>query len=158
MNSHRNLLKWNIADLAKAMKISEEDVKLYFKDGRRASFIIERLLNHEVFHGRLPPNEGTDYDIIDNEGNKWEVKSLTKDGIYFCPSYMVGSGRSFDEKGFLRKLNDIKGYVVADITKFPNIPFWIVPKNKVLSWWKKKLLGYNTKISRQKALKLLNKI
>jgi len=158
MTKHQNLLKWNVSDLAKAMKMSEEDVKLYFKDGRRASFIMERLIAYKVFHGSLSSNEGTDYDIIDNEGGKWEVRSLTKDGVYFCPSYMVGSGRDFDEVGFLTKLNNIKGYVIADITKFPNIPFWIIPKNKVMSCWKKKLLSYTTKISRQKALKLLNEI
>jgi len=96
-----------------------------------------------VFHQM---KELTDYDIIDSEGDKWEVRSLTKDGVYFCPSYMVGSGRDFDEVGFLTKLNNIKGYVIADITKFPNIPFWIIPKSKVMSWWKRSYSALQQKL------------
>ncbi len=36
---------------------------------------------------------------------------------------MVGSGRSFDEDGFLDKLSEIDGYIIADIESFPKIPF-----------------------------------
>jgi len=53
----QNLLKWSISDLAKAMKISEQDVKMYFTDGRKVSFIIERRLAYGIVHGKLAPNE-----------------------------------------------------------------------------------------------------
>ena len=42
------------------------------------------------------------YDLIDAKGGKWEVRSISKGGIYFSPSYMVGSGRSFNKKDFLK--------------------------------------------------------
>ena len=150
-------LGWSISELAKAMKISESDVKLYFTDGRRVSFIIERRLAYEIIHGKLAANEGAGYDLIDSSGDKWEVRSISRDGIYFCPSYMVGSGRQFNEEGFLKKLAEIKGYIVADITQFPKIPFWIIPKEDVTDWWEKGLLGSTTKISKNKALSLIKK-
>jgi len=78
--------------------------------------------------------------------------------IYFCPSYMVGSGRSFDEPGFLAKMQDIKGYIVSDVESFPDVPFWIVPVGVVRRWWQTKQLGTGTKISREKALKLLSEL
>jgi len=93
--------------------------------------------------------------FTDGRRGKWEVRSITKDGIYFCPSYMVGSGRSFDEKGFLAKLRDIEGYIISDVESFPNIPFWIIPAAQVLKWWKSEILGTTTKISREKALELV---
>ena len=68
-------LEWSISELAKAMKISESDVKLYFTDGRRVSFIIERRLAYEIIHGKLAANEGAGYDLIDSSGDKWEVRS-----------------------------------------------------------------------------------
>lgn len=50
---------------------------------------------------------------------KWEVRSISRNGIYFCPSYMVGSGRKFNEAGFLVKIAEISGYIVSDIERFP---------------------------------------
>ncbi len=148
-------LSWNIEEIAKALKIKPEDVREYFTDGRRVSFILERRIAREVLNGKLAPTEGAGYDIIDSHGNKWEVRSITKGGIYFCPSYMVGSGRHFGESGFLRKLIEIKGYIIADVESFPNVPFWIIPSEQVLEWWREGKLGTTTKISRKKALQIL---
>lgn len=61
----------------------------------------------EVLGGCLAKSEGDGYDVLDRAGRKWEVRSVSKGGMYFCPSYMVGSGRRFNCDGFLRKLNDI---------------------------------------------------
>ena len=36
------VFKWNITEISKALKIKEADVRLYFTDGRRVSFILER--------------------------------------------------------------------------------------------------------------------
>jgi len=151
-----NTLQWNVTDVARALKISEKDVREYFTDGRRVSFIIERRIAKEVLKGDLPQSEGAHFDILDEQGNKWEVRCISKGGIYFCPSKMVGSGRSFEESGFSEKLSEIEGYVIADITSFPNIPFWFVKAQQVLGWWKSGLLGKTTKISRTRALSLIS--
>lgn len=158
MSLQSGLLNWNEAEIAKALKITPDDVKAYFTDGRRISFILERRLAREVFKGKLAPSEGAGFDLIDSTGGKWEVRSITRGGIYFCPSYMVGSGRSFDEAGFKNKLKSIEGYVVSDIESFPHVPFWILPYTIVEGWWKKGLLGPSTKISRKKALQLINNL
>lgn len=148
-------LSWSLPELARALHIGEADVREYFTDGRRVSFLLERRLAHEVIKGRLAPSEGTGYDLVDPQGRKWEVRSISKGGIYFCPSYMVGSGRSFDESGFLTKLHEVAGYIISDIESFPDVPFWILPKETVEAWWRAGQLGTATKISRDKALALL---
>ena len=154
MDPH-GLLTWDIADLARSMRLPEADVRLYFTDGRRVSFILERRIASEVVHGRLAASEGAGYDLICSAGHCWEVRSVTRGGIYFCPSYMVGSGRSFDEPGFLAKLRDIEGYIVSDVESFPRIPYWLVPKTAVESWWRAGMLGTTSKISRDGVLRLL---
>ena len=156
-NAHGSL-SWNLAEIAKALKISPEAVHEYFTDGRRVSFILERRIATEVLNATLAHSEGAGYDLIDSSGAKWEVRSISAGGIYFCPSYMVGSGRSFDEPGFLAKLKEIKGYILSDITAFPDVPFWIVESETVMAWWREHSLGTTTKISRQNALKLLQAI
>lgn len=152
------LLTWDLNEISKALKITTEDVKLYFTDGRRVSFILERRICYEVVKGKLAPSEGAGFDLIDPKGNKWEVRSITRGGIYFCPSYMVGSGRRFEENGFVNKLNEIEGYIVSDVESFPNVPFWIINKKVVYKWWIDGKLGNSTKISREKALNLIDQI
>lgn len=141
--------------MSRVLKVGVDDVRAYFTDGRRVSFLLERRIAYEVVKGRLASSEGAGFDLIDSAGRKWEVRSITSGGIYFCPSYMVGSGRQFDEPGFLRKLDEIEGYIVSDVEQFPNIPFWIVQKATVLGWYNNDELGAGTKISRARALALL---
>ena len=152
------ILTWNIEEITQALKINAGDVREYFTDGRRVSFLLERRLAREVLNGTLAPSEGAGFDLLDSQGGKWEVRSISKGGIYFCPSYMVGSGRSFNEDGFLRKLDEIEGYIISDIESFPNIPYWTVPMQQVRIWWEAGQLGNTTKVSRQKALDLLGRM
>lgn len=152
------LLTWNVDEISSALKIGADDVREYFTDGRRVSFLLERRLAYEVVKGKLAQSEGAGFDLLDSEGRKWEVRSITKRGIYFCPSKMVGSGRSFKEPGFLAKLKEIEGYIVSDVESFPNVPFWILPKTTVENWYRGGKLGAGTKISRAVALKLLESI
>jgi hypothetical protein len=152
------VLTWDLNQIASALKITPEDTRDYFTDGRRVSFILERRLAKEVLSGSLAPSEGAGYDVLDKRGDKWEVRSITRGGIYFCPSYMVGSGRSFQEKGFLDKLDEVKGYIVSDIELFPSIPFWQISTNLVRSWYKSGQLGAGTKISRVKILSMLGEL
>jgi hypothetical protein len=150
-------LSWNINGIAVSLNITVEEVREYFTDGRRVSFVLERRLARDLL-GQLAPSEGAGYDILDSNGGKWEVRSIAKGGIYFCPSYMVGSGRSFEESGFLAKLDEIEGYIISDITKFPEIPYWLVSSAQVRSWWRQGVLGMNCKISRRKALELVGSL
>jgi hypothetical protein len=43
------------------------------------------------------------------------VRSITARGLYFTPSNMVGKGRSFELKGFLKKLREIEGYTITSL-------------------------------------------
>jgi hypothetical protein len=114
------ILEWDLNQLADAMHLSPDDVLAYFRDGRRISFIIERRIRDAFPSWTLAPSEGSGFDLIDDQGRNWEARSVSS-GIYFCPSYMVGSGRKFEEQGFIRKLDHIAGYVCSDIMKFPQV-------------------------------------
>ncbi len=148
-------LTWDLDAIAAALKIQPADVREYFTDGRRVSFILERRIAREVLKGKVAESEGADYDLTDASGDKWEVRSITRGGVYFCPSYMVGSGRSFAAAGFLAKLDEIKGYILADVEMFPNVSFYVVSAREVRAWWETRRLGSTTKVSRAKALALL---
>jgi hypothetical protein len=147
-------ITWNIDGLAAALLVDVQSVREYFTDGRRIAFLIERRIALEEGL-KLAPSEGAAFDVVDGNGGRWEVRNITRGGIYFCPSYMVGSGRCFDTPGFLRKLQGISGYIVTDIEAFPAVPYWKLPTPLVEKWWWQGRLGTGTKISREKALKLI---
>ncbi len=145
-------------EIANSLRLTPGDTIDYFTDGRRVSFVLERRLAFEVLGGTLAPNEGAGFDLLDKEGKKWEVRSITRGGIYFCPSYMVGSGRKFDKEGFLTKLRDIEGYIVSDIVLFPDIPYWKIQAETVYHWYENNKLGVGTKTSRVKMLAMLKQL
>ena len=149
------VLGWDLPTLQKSMGLSAGEVREYFTDGRRISFLLERRLAREVLQGRLAPSEADPYDVIDARGGRWEVRSLTDRGVYFCPSHMVGSSRHFDAAGFLAKLDGIDGYLVSDIEQFPAVPYWVVQSSTVRRWWADGKLGKRSKISYAEARRLL---
>ncbi len=152
----RFVLEWDVDALASALKISNEDVIEYFTDGRRVSFIVERRLRDEL-KWELASSEGAGYDLISPQGQKWEVRSISKRGVYFNPSNQVGSGRSFDEDKFMEKLNEIEGFILADIVNFPEINVYFISSLDVIRWYKKGELGIRAKISRKKFYAILEK-
>ena len=147
-------LNWDVQKLSEAMHLSKDDVVDYFRDGRRISFILERRICKEVLGGRMPKSEGSAFDIFDKEGNKWEVRCVTDQGTYFCPSSMIGAGRHFDEEGFLNKLKEIKGYILADITKFPLVEYWSVTSYEIIDLYVNKRIHHTTKVGRQRVIDL----
>lgn len=158
MANNDGVLKWDLKQISSSLHLSEKDTREYFTDGRRVSFVLERRLAFEVMRGHLAPSEGAGYDLIDHNNKKWEVRSISKGGIYFCPSKMVGSGRAFEENGFLEKLNNIEGYIVSDIEGFPSIPYWKISSSIVKNWYFSNKLGSGTKTSRANILSLITAI
>lgn len=151
-------LNWSVEELAAALRVKPKDVQEYFTDGRRVSFIIERRIVWDHPGWRLAPSEGAGYDLIDPQGDPWEVRSITRGGVYFNPSAQVGSGRRFDEMGFQAKLAGIKGFILADIESFPSVPVYVVPVANVLRWHGRQLLGANAKVSRARFLSMISDI
>lgn len=141
-------MSWDEEALAHAFRVTPADVREYLTDGRRVSFIIERRLKWENAGWQLAPSEGAGYDMIDPKGRMWEVRSITRGGVYFNPSAQVGSGRAFNEEGFQAKLAGIAGYILSDITTFPEVTCYVVPVANVLRWHAGGNLGANAKVSR----------
>lgn len=148
-------LTWNEDELAKAFKVSAEDVREYLTDGRRVSFIIERRLKWENAGWELAPSEGAGYDLLDPDGGMWEVRSITRQGVYFNPSNQVGSGRKFNEDGFQQKMSGIKGFILSDIVGFPLVDVYVLPVANVIRWHQAGALGANAKVSRDKFVNVL---
>lgn len=158
MADPNGFLIFDEALLAKGFELPPEDVRAYFTDGRRVSFILERRLARQVLKGKLAPNEGEAFDVEDSRGRKWEVRSITRRGTYFTPSEMVGKGRTFRRDDFLNKLNNIHGYIVSDIDLFPKIPFWLILSDSIRQLYLDGKIGKNAKVQQKKARVILKEL
>jgi hypothetical protein len=125
--------RWDIAKLAEAMLLSPAEARAFFVDGRRGGFLLEGAVRDRI-GGRLAPGMGAPYDVIGGEGDLWEVRALTAGGVRFNPSNQRGSMRSYSEGAFLAKLAGIKGFYVADLTRFPDVPFYLLLSPTVRDW------------------------
>lgn len=143
-------IEFDCHQLAQAFGVADADVHEFMTDGRRASFIIERRLKWAHEGWELAPTEGAGYDLRSPDGGHWEVRSITRGGVYFNPSAQVGSGRTFHEAGFLAKCSQIAGYILSDITAFPSVPVYVVPVENVTRWYSSGRLGTTAKVSRAK--------
>jgi hypothetical protein len=76
--------------------LTQERVNKLFTDGRRASGFLELQL--EEWFPELTFVDGKGYDHIDANQVKYDAKCFTRGGAKFCPSVMLGAGRSVDEK------------------------------------------------------------
>ena len=149
-------INWDKKLISKAFKITKKDVHEYFTDGRRVSFLIERRLKWDHPGWELAKSEGAGYDLKDPNKDLWEVRSITRSGVYFTPSNQVGSGRKFNENDFNKKLLNIKGFILTDIEQFPRMEVFVVSVENVIRWYSNGLLGKNAKISRKKFLNQLS--
>lgn len=150
--------EWDVEAIARAFGVRIEDIEGYLKDGRRVSFLIERRLAHENAGWTLAPSEGASFDLKDPDGDKWEVRSITAGGTYFTPSNQVGKGRRFDEAAFLRKIEEIEGFILSDLMVFPRVDFYKIRKDIILRWYHENKIGKNASPSRKAILRLLKSL
>ena len=77
--------------------------------------------------------------------------------MYFTPSNQVGSGRRFNEEGFVAKMAEIEGFILSDISGFPIVDVFVVPVHNVLRWYRQGFLGSNARVSRKRFLEWLRR-
>lgn len=149
-----SILKFDEEFIGEGLGLTVPQVQTWFRDGRHASRIIELNLAKELGLV-LPENICDKFDLLDENGGKWEVRCLTDRGCSFAPSNMTGAGRKFDLAGLVEKLRLVKGFIVADIEGFPTVPYWVIPVHIIEAWCYGGDLKTGARGSRAKILELL---
>lgn len=105
---------------------SEKEALDFVNDGR----IMGRV--GEFWQGNRQ-KENSPFDVTDEEGNRGEVRSITKQ-VSFASSKEVGFGRSVTEEGFNQKLNSLDNYLLLDLRNIEkgDIDIIKVTKDEVL--------------------------
>lgn len=126
------ILKFDPEFIGEGLGLTSEQVKDWFHDGRNVSKVMEMNLANKLGFKLAATDD--DHDLVDPDGKYWEVRCLTERGANFAPSNMTGAGRKFNMEGLIAKLQLVKGYVVADIQLFPDVPYWVLPVHVVEGW------------------------
>ena len=125
--------RWDIVKLAEAMIMTPAEAQAFFIDGRIGGRLFERAVCDKI-GGQMASSQAAPYDVIDQAGDLWEVRALTRHGVRFNPSNQHGSKRAYEQGAFLSKLDGIRGFYIADLSRFPEVPFYQVFSQTVRDW------------------------
>ena len=96
-----------------------------FKDGRIFGLIAENIVSN--FFNLDKVYGCKNHDLEDKkQGLNYEVKTLTKQGVKTCPSYMIGKGRNYNIEEHKKYLLDKEGIFIVDNTSFPIITIYYI--------------------------------
>ena len=98
----------NYEKLSEGFKLPVEQVIKFLNDGRVMGRLGEFI--HSLSSGGGRQNENSSFDILEEDNQKSEVRSITKQ-VSFASSKEVGFGRKVTENGFKEKLDSIDRYV-----------------------------------------------
>jgi len=98
--------------------LNQDELARMFTDGRLASHFLERQLTKWYPFLTFVDKKGHDH--LDEEGNKYDQKCFTKDGLTFSPSHMGGKGRVFNKEEAHAHAKDII-YICCDVVDFPTV-------------------------------------
>jgi len=162
-------LSFDEAKVAEGLGLSVDDVRAYFRDGRRAqpvrtspgtaggrrrSWAGGRCLTFAP--GEKPPFRSlASGGLVVERPARFDVRVVVRE-LSFAPSWMKGTGRSFDPEAFRRYYeNERMGVFVVDVLAWPLCPYWRVPSHAIFEWAEKGLLGATARVKREDLPRLL---
>lgn len=148
-------LTFGIDYIAEGLQVPEAIAKEIFQDGRSAGHVLEYRFAPLFGHQRTGGDK--DRDLDGPGGKRYEVRAVTHRGATLLPSSMHGAGRKIDAERLGSRINSLSGFVFADVTFFPEVPYWCIPIMIVQKWMRAGDMGKNFTISsHSKMVRLLN--
>jgi len=125
-------------------EITEQiDLSEILKDGRPASYICEYITDKLLPLNKTINSCEKDYDFLDDDYLKYEMKGRTSNGISFTPSYMKGKNRAYCEDTYKKVLVNNDRYIINDISNPGYISFITLDSDFLLKSKEKVIKGYS---------------
>lgn len=106
------------------MNVPSNALNAILSDGRVAGLLMELVLETEFRNVTVVSDKGAPFDLILSDhrsATRWEHKVATNGKADVAPSAMKGSGRRFDKKEFRRRMRNIDGVIITDVSAFPEL-------------------------------------
>ena len=103
-----------------------------FTDGRISGLLAEDLAKSLYNNISKAPNARSSYDFVDDDGKKYECRTITARGASLLPSNQLGKGRTKDIGKFYEKLDMLYAFVFLDVRDSPIFRIVAVPVDDVV--------------------------
>lgn len=144
---------FDVSGVAAAMGLTTEEAHKFFNDGRIVGRYAEFIIQNKGI-GNRSKSEGTAYDNDMADGQRLEVRSITKQ-VSFASSKEVGFGRQVTENGWTEKLNAVDVWCLVDFDNLSEWQFIFLTTDEVKQMADRDVLGKNRNVSRNKFLSYL---
>ena len=123
--------------------IDTDLLKFKFKDGRITGLLLEDLYDGLFRNVTKCSDKASEFDLfVTDKHNSYHYQSKVissgSNSFDLCPSFMKGKGRKYDEDkmhGIIRRLD---GYVLTDISNFPDLVIYTLPARSLYSYVKER--------------------
>lgn len=114
-------------------------LKYKFKDGRITGLLLEDLYDALFRNVTKSSDKSSEWDlfVVDNHRSyhyQSKVISSGKSEFDLSPSYMKGKGRKYIEKDMHDIMRRLDGYVLTDISNFPDLVIYTLPAKPLYSF------------------------
>ena len=116
----------NLREKLRYGDIAEQRLARRFTDGRLSGLLNEELVVAHFRGLRLNENAGAAHDLFGDAGERYEVKTVTPNGLKFRPSNQYGVGRIRDDAAALERILALTGYILVDVRRMPNVTIYFV--------------------------------
>lgn len=145
--------KFDLTTIATAMGLTTDETQKFFNDGRIVGRYAEFVIQNKGI-GNRSKSEGTAYDNDMSNGQRLEVRSITKH-VSFASSKEVGYGRQVTANGWAEKLNAVDVWCLVDFNDIEEWHFIFLTTDEVKQMAERNVLGKNRNVSRNKFLNYL---
>ncbi len=88
-------------------------------DARISGLLVEDLADAIYNNVTKSPSPASSYDLMDDDGNKYESRIVNMRGASLIPANQVGSGRRYNRENHLAKLASLYAYLFVDVRSSP---------------------------------------
>ena len=113
------LYELNLTNKVQLGPISKQVLYERLTDGRISGLLAEDLANAIFNNVSKAPSERAPFDLIDEEGHRYECRTITKGGTALVPSNQLGQGRHYDRVAHKKKVDSLYAYLFVDVRDSP---------------------------------------
>lgn len=111
----------NLREKLRYGDITEQRLARRFTDGRLSGLLNEELIVAHFSGLHINEDAGASYDLTGETGERYEVKTVTPNGLKFRPSNQYGVGRTRDDAAAQERILSIDYYILVDVRDMPDV-------------------------------------
>ena len=146
-------LSWNRSDVGTALGLDDDQLNNWARDGRNMNTLVQhRIASDQGW--RLVSVEGGTKVLVSDDGRRYWVRCVNKNGVHLTRASMRGHGRSFKEGAFRSWLQGFDGFLLANVDDWPLVDVYHLSATDTLALYQAGVADDKAHLSFQSFLRL----